>query len=254
MEANIILAGVGGQGILSLAYVLSQTALERGLNVKQSEVHGMAQRGGAVQSHLRISRQPIESDLIPKGLCDLIIGVEPLESVRYLDFLSPHGAVVTSMNPFKNIQDYPPMAQVWEDLERVKALVAVDAESLARQAGSSLAQNTVLLGASSVYLDVPESSLSACVANVWKAKGQKVVDTNVKAFAYGRKMALFLRQAADTKVPRDGLRMLAEKLPIDRIDSHSPAEWVALLRENPKERWEAAISSFLNTDRRAASL
>ncbi|MFH1017062.1 MAG: indolepyruvate oxidoreductase subunit beta [Pseudomonadota bacterium] len=254
MEANIILAGVGGQGILSMAYILSQTALDKGLNVKQSEVHGMAQRGGAVESHLRISARPIASDLIPRGSCNLLISVEPLEATRYLDFLAPNGIVVTSMTPYKNIPDYPSFSAIWKGLEGVRTVIPMEAESLAKQAGSALAQNTVLIGAASVFLDFPEGSLEACIGNAWRRKGERVVETNLKAFASGRKMARFLAAAAEKKIPREALHLLAAILPVDRLDSLPPAQWADSFTGKPRDRWEEMIRTRLASESRAASV
>ncbi len=194
-EANLILAGVGGQGILSLAYVICNAALSEGLNFKQAEVHGMAQRGGAVQSHLRISDKPIASDLIPQGTCDLLIAVEPLESLRYLHFLKPSGAVVTSKEPFVNIPNYPEQETIWEELKKVEHALPIDAARLAREAGSSLAQGMVMLGAASLYLPLDLESLKAWTVKLWAPKGQKVVDTNLTAFRLGREQATALSKS-----------------------------------------------------------
>lgn len=190
MEQNIILAGVGGQGILSMSFVICQAALERGWHVKQSEVHGMAQRGGAVQSHLRLSPDPIASDLIAKGTCKLLISVEPLEAVRYIDYLSPSASVVTSTVPFKNIPNYPEINSILKELDRIQSVVTVDAESLAKEAGSTLSQNTVLLGAASPFMEFPEGLLESWVKKTWLPKGEKVVETNIRAFQAGQRVAL----------------------------------------------------------------
>ncbi len=208
-----------------MAYVICQAALERGLNVKQSEVHGMAQRGGAVQSHVRLSPKPIASDLIPKGMCNLLIGVEPLESIRYIDCLSPNGTVVTSMNPYKNIPDYPEMPAIWKELDRVKSVIVIDAESLAKQAGSSLAQNTVVLGAASLFLDFPGGGIESWVSKTWEAKGECVVQTNMKAFDHGRKMAAFLKSLAAEGASPEGIRFLSQHVPIDRADPGQAKIW-----------------------------
>ena len=160
MKQDIILAGVGGQGILSIAYVIDNAALDAGLSFKQAEVHGMAQRGGAVQSHLRLSQGPIYSELIPRGQADLILSVEPLEALRYVDSLHPKGRLVTSRTPFINIPDYPAIEEV---LAAVRGFgnraVIIDSESLAREAGSVRSQNMVMLGAASPDLIVSEALL-----------------------------------------------------------------------------------------------
>lgn len=190
MKQDIILAGVGGQGILSIAYVIDNAALADGLAFKQAEVHGMAQRGGAVQSHLRLSDGPIWSDLIPKGGADLILSVEPLEALRYMDYLRPDGLVVTSSTPYKNIPDYPDVEKVLEALRRVPRTVVVDSEKLAKEAGTVKAQNIVLLGAAAPVLILKEASLLATVDKLFRGRGLPVLEANLKAFELGKKAAL----------------------------------------------------------------
>ena len=186
---DIILAGVGGQGILSIAFVIDNAALKEGLNVKQAEVHGMAQRGGAVQSHLRLSSDRIWSDLIPKGGADLILSVEPLEALRYLDFLKPQGRIVTSSNPFINITDYPDQESVLARIREIPGSVVVDAEKLAKEAGSSRAQNTVMLGAAARHLIVAEDSLKDYIRVLFEKRGEKILLANMKAFELGGRAA-----------------------------------------------------------------
>jgi indolepyruvate ferredoxin oxidoreductase beta subunit len=182
MKQDIILAGVGGQGILSIAYVIDNAALKQGLSFKQAEVHGMAQRGGAVQSHLRLSDEPIYSDLIPKGAADMILSVEPLESIRYFDYLSPDGIVVTSSSPFINIPDYPDLDEILDRVRSIPRNVVVDSAELAQEAGFARAQNMVMLGAASVHL-------MEYIRVLFKPRGDRVVDINLKAFHLGRNAA-----------------------------------------------------------------
>lgn len=189
MKQDIILCGVGGQGILSIAFVIDNAALEAGLNFKQSEVHGMAQRGGAVQSHLRLSDGPIFSDLVPRGSADLILSVEPLEALRYLDHLSPQGLVVASAAPFKNIPDYPDLAGLLKEIRKVPSSVVVDSERIAKEAGTIRAQNMVMLGAASPFLVLPEESLKTWITALFRKRGDAVVGANLKAFDLGRKAA-----------------------------------------------------------------
>ncbi len=189
MKQDIILAGVGGQGILSIAYVIDNAALKQGLDFKQAEVHGMAQRGGAVQSHLRISDKPVFSDLIPKGAADMILSVEPMECVRYLDYLSPEGIVVTSRSPFVNIPDYPDIDKVLRAIETVANRVIVDSDGLAKEAGSPKAQNMVMLGAASPHLILEEANLTEFIRVLFTPRGDKIVEMNLKAFGLGRAAA-----------------------------------------------------------------
>jgi len=189
MKQDIILAGVGGQGILSIAFVIDNAALKEGLHFKQAEVHGMAQRGGAVQSHLRLSDGPIYSDLVPRGEGDLILSVEPLEALRYVEYLRPDGRIVTSTTPFVNIPDYPPLEDVIAELRKLPRSVIVDSEKLAREAGTSKSQNMVMLGAASNFLIIKEEDLRGSIEALFRGRGESVVEANLKAFDLGRKSA-----------------------------------------------------------------
>jgi indolepyruvate ferredoxin oxidoreductase beta subunit len=189
MKQDIILAGVGGQGILSIAFVIDNAALEQGLNFKQAEVHGMAQRGGAVQSHLRLSDKPIFSDLIPKGAADMILSVEPMECIRYLDYLSPEGIVVTSRTPFVNIPDYPQIDKVLGAIQTVENKVIVDSDKLAKEAGSPKAQNMVMLGAASSHLILEATNIRQFIRVLFAPRGEKMVEMNLRAFDLGRTAA-----------------------------------------------------------------
>ncbi len=189
MKQDLILAGVGGQGIISIAFVIASAALEDDLEVKQAEVHGMAQRGGAVQSHLRISRERIWSGLIPRGQADLILSVEPLEALRYLDFLRPEGMIIASRKPFINIPDYPEVETILSRIESIPHHLIVDSEKLAREAGSTRTQNMVMLGAASKYLLVKEENLQKFLKLLFARHGENVVASNLKAFALGQAAA-----------------------------------------------------------------
>jgi indolepyruvate ferredoxin oxidoreductase beta subunit len=186
MKFDIILAGVGGQGVLSVSAIIASSAMKEGLAVKQSEVHGMSQRGGAVLANLRLSDRPIASDLIPRGSAAMILSMEPLESLRYLEFLSAGGTVVTATNPVANIPDYPPIDEVLARIHSLPHALTIDAESLARKAGSARATNMVMVGAASPLLPVSFETLEHFVQTVFAGKGAKVVETNLKALHAGR--------------------------------------------------------------------
>ncbi len=188
-EQDVILAGVGGQGILTVAQAISGAAAKRGWQIKQAEVHGMAQRGGSVQSHLRLSERPIYSDLIPTGQASLLIAVEPLEALRYRHHLHEGGALVAGINPFVNIGNYPPVESVLERLAAHPRHVLIDAERIARAAGSGRAANSAVLGAASLFLDIEPNELEDSVAGVMAAKGEQVVEVNRRAFRFGRHAA-----------------------------------------------------------------
>ncbi|MBO4842116.1 MAG: indolepyruvate oxidoreductase subunit beta [Bacteroidales bacterium] len=186
MKQDIILAGVGGQGILSIATVIGSAALEQGLYLKQAEVHGMSQRGGDVQSNLRLSSDPIQSDLIPRGAADLIVSLEPMEALRYVPYLTPQGWVITNTVPFVNIPDYPPMDSIMAELGKLPHLIAIDVDAIAKEVGSPRSANMVLLGGIAALLDIldPEQ-LRDGIRRIFGRKGEEIVAANIKAFDAG---------------------------------------------------------------------
>lgn len=189
MKCDIILAGVGGQGILSIAATIGLAAVEQNLFLKQAEVHGMSQRGGDVQSHLRLSDREIWSDLIPHGGADLIISVEPMEALRYLPWLSSGGWVVTNSVPYVNIPDYPDTEQVMAELAKAGNTIVIDADNIARDLGSSRSGNMVILGAASSFISMPFAALEDAVRKMFGRKGDEVVEVNLKALRAGRDAA-----------------------------------------------------------------
>ena len=194
MKKDIILAGVGGQGILSIATVIGEAALQEGLYLKQAEVHGMSQRGGDVQSNLRLSSEPIMSDLIAKGGADLIISLEPMEALRYMEYLKPDGWIVTSCVPFLNIPDYPELEQVLARVRGHEHHVLLDVEALAKEAGApAQAANMVLLGAAIPMLDIDHDKMIAGVARIFSRKGEQIVQSNIAAVEAGYHYALSVR-------------------------------------------------------------
>lgn len=189
MKIDIIIAGVGGQGILTIASIIDLAAMNLGLQVKQAEVHGMSQRGGAVESHLRISSEEIFSDLIPLGEADLIISIEPMEALRYLPFLSPTGVIVTSTEPYKNISGYPDKEKLLDTIRESGTHLTVEVESLAKEAGSPKTFNVVMLGAASPFLGIVEVELEKAIAHYFERKGEEIVNMNIKAFRLGKDYA-----------------------------------------------------------------
>jgi indolepyruvate ferredoxin oxidoreductase beta subunit len=190
MKRDIILAGVGGQGILTIATIIGTAALSDDLYLKQAEVHGMSQRGGDVQSHLRISSKNIASDLIPEGKADMVISIEPMESLRYVNMLNKEtGWLVTSMNPFNNISDYPELEDILKDIWKLPRYVTIDAEKVAKDQGSIRAANIVVLGAASPYLDITFEKLEEAIKIVFARKGEDIIKLNLKALKAGREYA-----------------------------------------------------------------
>lgn len=185
-KKDIILAGVGGQGILTIATIIGNAAAEAGINLKQAEVHGMSQRGGDVQSNLRLSTEPIYSDLIPSGGADLIISMEPMEALRYVSCLNEQGWVVTSSTPYKNIPNYPDEQSLSDELNALSHVVTLDIEQIAKECGTPKSANVVLLGMAARNIEIlsPEE-LREAIRRVFAAKGEKVVEANLKALDMG---------------------------------------------------------------------
>jgi indolepyruvate ferredoxin oxidoreductase, beta subunit len=193
MKNDIILSGVGGQGILSIAAAIGLAAVENELFLKQSEVHGMSQRGGDVQSHLRLSDRSIASDLIPYGKADLIISVEPMESLRYLPWLANDGWLVTSSNPFINIPDYPPVEDIISEIRKVKNHIIVDGDKIAREAGSLRSANIVILGAASPFINMPVASIENAIRSLFGKKGGDIIEINMRALRAGLEYSTNIR-------------------------------------------------------------
>ena len=184
MKKDIILCGVGGDGIVSVAKIISDAALNLGMYVKQSEIHGMSQRGGSVFSHLRISSDPIFADVIPEGKADIILSSEPMEALRYLPFLAPDGVVITNSDPFINIKNYPDIEKVNAELAKLKKCVSFNANAIAKELNAR--GNMVLLGAAAPYLEIEFDELENAIKAIFGRKGDAVVNTNIEAIRAGR--------------------------------------------------------------------
>ena len=189
MKCDVILAGVGGQGVLSVAAMIAQASVSEGFAARQSEVHGMAQRGGAVLAHLRISDGAIASDLVPRGGADIIISMEPLESLRYAAWLAPSGALVSAVDPLVNIGNYPAMADIIAAIKGFPLRRLIEAAALAKEAGLARAVNTVMVGAASPFLPVKAQTLEDTIAAIFARKEPAIAAANTKAFRLGRQAA-----------------------------------------------------------------
>ena len=180
MKKDIILSGVGGQGILSIATVIGKAALKDGLYMKQAEVHGMSQRGGDVQSNLRI---------IPTGKCDLIISLEPMEALRYLPYLSPEGWLVTNEAPFINIPNYPAEEDIKAEINKLPHKIMLNVNEVAKEVGSPRVANIVLLGATIPFLGIDYAKVQDSIREIFQRKGDAIVELNLKALAAGKEIA-----------------------------------------------------------------
>lgn len=189
MKKDIILAGVGGQGILSIATIIGYAVVQSDLNLKQAEVHGMSQRGGAVESHLRISDKEIHSDLVPHGRSDMIISLEPMESLRYFPYLKHNGWLITNITPFVNIPNYPEMEHLLKEIRGHKNSIAIDGDAIAKKIGSPRSTNMVILGAAAPFLEIPFEMLENSIRTVFGRKGEDIVKKNLDALSRGRDFA-----------------------------------------------------------------
>lgn len=228
MEYNIILAGVGGQGILTTAQAISLAAMRRGLRVKQSEVHGMSQRGGAVQAHLRMSDRDIYSDLIPVGKADMILAVEPMEALRYVQALGETGVIVSNTVPIVNIQNYGPVEKMLELVARHPRHVLIDADRLAGAAGSARAMNMVILGAASVFIDLGSEDFIWAIEKMFSRKGKKLIDLNQQAFLLGRQAASAYREGLLRGADSRSVRQWISGIPAEELGRGQVPEPTAL--------------------------
>lgn len=189
MKTDIIISGVGGQGILTIAATLGTAALNNNLNIKQSEVHGMSQRGGSVISNFRISDKTIYSDLVPFNGANLIISLEPMEALRYSSYLSDEGWLVSNTTTYDNIKNYPEFEEIKSSIEKIKNHVLIDADTIAKEVGSSKSTNVVMLGAGSWFIDIDSSEIEKAITEIFKPKGERFVNGNIDAFRAGREAA-----------------------------------------------------------------
>lgn len=232
MNFDLVLAGVGGQGVLSLAWVLDHAAHRAGWSLKQSEVHGMAQRGGAVSAFVRIASRPVASDLIAAGDASLIVSVEPLEALRYTGLLRPDGAVVTDITPMVNIDNYPDFGALCKVLFSVPNLVAVDATRMAQAAGAVKAQNTVVLGAAAPLLPLSAADIEFQLEALFAPKGDRIVQANLRAFRMGCAASAFVKSLREAGVPIDRVARVSSRLAFgpEAVDAELVAAWVTRLR------------------------
>jgi indolepyruvate ferredoxin oxidoreductase beta subunit len=231
MNFDLVLAGVGGQGVLSIAWVLDHAAHRAGWNLKQSEVHGMAQRGGAVSAFVRMSSSPVASDLIAAGTASLIVSVEPLEALRYTGLLRPDGAVVTDVTPMVNVDNYPDFGALVGVLFAVPNLVAVDATRLAQVAGAVKAQNSVVLGAAAPLLPLSAEDIEVQLQALFAPKGERIVQANLRAFRMGHAASGFVRALRDAGVPVARVARVSSRLAFGAhaVDPELVAAWAARL-------------------------
>ena len=232
MNYDLVVCGVGGQGVLSIAWVVDHAAVATGYHLKQPEVHGMAQRGGAVSAFVRIADAPIASDLIPDGAASLVLSVEPMESLRYARMLRPDGWIVTDVSPVRNVAAYPDAAKLFDVLFSVPRIVAVDAGRLAHKAGTVKAHNMVMLGAAASLLPIPMELLEGHVRALFAAKGERIAAANVDAFRLGDAASRFTAALVAGGVARGVAARIVPRLDFRPcpVDDDVVAAWCARLR------------------------
>jgi indolepyruvate ferredoxin oxidoreductase beta subunit len=245
MKFDLVLSGVGGQGILSIAFLVDNAALKRGLHVKQAEVHGMSQRGGSVYSHLRVSSHPIMSDLIPEGRADMILSMEPLEVGRYLSYLGKDGIVITSSTPFANIPNYPSEDSIYRSLFRLGRVVMVDAKAIALKAGAPLAQNVAMLGAALPFLPFEQADFSRMLEEKFARKGEKIVKANLQALEFGLRSGQFYKGLMDAGISAQNCFYVTRGLDVASIDPSLAKAFAERLNARNNSPLTAAIGENL---------
>lgn len=183
---GIILSGVGGQGVLSLAQILLEALRRSGLHTLQSEIHGMSQRGGSVHAQVCYAEAPLSSPIIDEGCADLLIALEPLEALRYVSMLRLNGALVVSEEPQTDMAGYPPLEDIYAALKAVPGAHLVDTEDLARRLNHRQAGGMALLGMASRFLPVDDAVWREVIAQRFEAKGPRITEKNLEAFEAGR--------------------------------------------------------------------
>ena len=183
---GIVLAGVGGQGVLSLAQIVLEALRRSGLQALQSEIHGMSQRGGSVHAQVCFAEVPLTSPIIDEGCADLLISLEPLEALRYVAMLRMDGHLVVSEEPQMSMDGYPPLDDVYAALKKVRGCHLLDTEELARRLNHRQAGGMALLGMASKYLPVTDEVWRKVIFERFEAKGARVTDKNLEAFEAGR--------------------------------------------------------------------
>jgi len=232
MNYDLVVCGVGGQGVLSIAWIIDHAAADAGFHLKQPEVHGMAQRGGAVSAFVRISDKPIASDLIADGTANMVLSVEPMESLRYAKMLRPDGWIVTDVTPLKNVADYPDAGRLFDVLFTAPRIIAVDASALAGKAGTAKANNTVILGAAATKLPLPAELIEKHLRRLFAAKGERIAAANVDAFRIGMAANRFLARLLAAGVPSPVAARVVPRLDFEPhdVDDAVVTAWIDRLR------------------------
>lgn len=185
---GLVVAGVGGQGALTIAQIILGAAWMDGYHVLQSEVHGMSQRGGEVSAHIIFSKDPVMSPTIEEGDADLLLGLEPLETLRHLTYLKKEANIITSITTIENMENYPTSKKILNLLKSIDGVIMIDSDLIAEEIHFSHGGNITLLGYASNYLPVNGEVWDKAIKERFKNKGNKIVDKNLLAFKTGKKL------------------------------------------------------------------
>ena len=189
---GVIVAGVGGQGAITLAQLVLGAAWKSGFFVHQSEVHGMSQRGGSVNAHILFDKKEVSSPVVMEGAGNLLIGMEPLETLRYLSLLRKDAEVVSSVIPIKNMAEYPDVDKILSELKSVPGVTLVDTDKYSKELSNKKAGNIILLGIASKHMPISKKMWHEVIKERFEGKGEKIIDKNIEAFEFGRKIGLTL--------------------------------------------------------------
>ncbi|MCS7163947.1 MAG: indolepyruvate oxidoreductase subunit beta [Thermodesulfovibrio sp.] len=185
---NIIMSGTGGQGIVLASRIIAQVAFKSGFDVKESEIHGMAQRGGSVIGHIRFGEK-VYSPNIPSGMADIMVALEELEALRYLHFLKKDGLVILNRKkipPAMAEKDYPENVDYLIQ-QKGFSVKTIEAEKIAKEIGSTKVENSVILGFLSLFLPFKEEMWHEVIKS---SVPSKTVEINLKAFNEGRRLGI----------------------------------------------------------------
>lgn len=186
-KLDLLITGVGGQGAILASDIIGKAAVNAGLPIRAAETHGMAQRGGSVVNHIRVGNN--YGSMIPKKGADLLLALEPMEAVRYLNFLKDGGIIIVNTHPIipvtvtSGLTKYPEVSDILDVLSEKYIVKAFNADEVASEAGNRLAMNVVMVGAASAYLPIPKGIL---LESVKVLVPQKTVEINLRAFEMGR--------------------------------------------------------------------
>lgn len=186
--SGVIVAGVGGQGAITVSQLILGAAWKSGYYTLQSEVHGMSQRGGSVNAQILFDKKEVTSPVIMEGRGDLLIGLEPLETLRYLNLLDEGAFVISSVSPIKNMMTYPEIGKIIAELKKIPGVLLIDTEKLSVELDNKNAGNMILLGVASKHLPFEDNTWYEVINERFEGKSEVLIKKNIEAFEYGKNL------------------------------------------------------------------